>query len=1403
MDGSERRSYTVSGIPEGTVVTVGSNSGTVASGTTEVTVNFSDNTDSDPVFTMKLPEQYSGNIDATIELKVTDLDSDSSHTPATNIETVYYKVGVNGAADNVTLSIVQPKGNEDAGRNADGSIDASSAENGIPIEIKAKSSDTDGSEHFNVTIDDIPDDASMYVYDTANTNWVIVNKDTANVGDLTIVDNGDATWKITIENYDVSDGTYTTNYPKFIPIHNSDEEAIALKISAVTIDGTDTQTVATTLDINVEVEAVADAQVGDTLNSIDRNSDATDDIYAVVLDENNSGTTTIDLEAIYDNISNLNSYDNTTNGGGEASETLFVVLSNLASDFSVSGVGATYLGGDGTSRKWVISKDDLDKVDITTPVSYSGEVDFQLTYITTEEDGDSKTSTPQDVKVLVKPVAEATIISSTDVKEDILTKVNLDISQDDSGEALQQVRILASDVDGEDFTLYTDNTTDNPIAGAVDGYYVLTASQADSLYVKYEANYGGAENQTNTFEVKYITTDTVTGLTDGVNSGNLVHTSSEATTTYTLNLEAVTDGIAIDVANKTKVSGANVTTTDNNDDNVSYTEEVTINATGTFTVDVDISALTDADTTNSVADISDSSESATRLVVAGVPDGISVTGGALASSGSTNLWFVDIADITLDSPTKTHQIEFQVHDELADSIGTENIVSIKIYNEDTNAENIESATTNLKFIDNIDNGSGGTDTIEANLVVSNYDVVEDTNFNLGDFITVTHDTSHTDAIYSVAIKNLTHVELVDETSMTSYTDANGDIVYVVSGDKDTIANKLSAIELKPESNFNQNNDASSELEIDVTLTAYKSSNPSVKSTANEIFSDTEVTPVTDVVTTSEVITTDAQNGTDTLEDGNYNINISLSTVDNPAVTFVQASDDATEASTIKVTHASGIAGTLSWGGASASSVDLAQGVTIIANVPADQINNLTFSPLADKSGSVVLTYDIYSKETNASNIETSQGTINITVKPVADGLTLSNLGGENNEGSMVSITHDGTSNIGQATMADVDGSETITALFIDGVPNGFVVKIDSGSGSGVVLAQNAGDNGSGANTWNIPVSGGDVPLVYIEAQEDWSGTLSDLNLKTYVNDDGSIVLKEQTFSVVINAAADVVTINPTKTFDSAYSWTEINLNANMTDLDGSETMNIVLSAKSGSDALDESALFRLVDTTAITDAVFDNGTWTISNIAYDEINNVEMLYHDYNGTIEVKAQTADRTDGANISDTSTFISTEEFALDITASNSIDLSGESRDLKITGTTSPDSITGGSGDDTVYVDGLDTVDGGLGDDIVSLVDGTSIDITKFTNIEQIDLTDGDHAINSITVAEIIALTDGDNDLIFLGNDFNDVVSLKDETDKTWTKDTNQVTENGHTFDVYTNSSDVTVSVKIEDQINDSII
>jgi len=75
-----------------------------------------------------------------------------------------------------------------------------------------------------------------------------------------------------------------------------------------------------------------------------------------------------------------------------------------------------------------------------------------------------------------------------------------------------------------------------------------------------------------------------------------------------------------------------------------------------------------------------------------------------------------------------------------------------------------------------------------------------------------------------------------------------------------------------------------------------------------------------------------------------------------------------------------------------------------------------------------------------------------------------------------------------------------------------------------------------------------------------------------------------------------------------------------------------------------------------------------------------------------------------------------------------------------------------------------------------------------------------LTKLTLADVVGLTDSNNDLKIFG-DSSDAVELKNDSG-TWST-TSTVTENAETYNVYTNSGDTSVSVKIDTDINTTII
>jgi len=155
-----------------------------------------------------------------------------------------------------------------------------------------------------------------------------------------------------------------------------------------------------------------------------------------------------------------------------------------------------------------------------------------------------------------------------------------------------------------------------------------------------------------------------------------------------------------------------------------------------------------------------------------------------------------------------------------------------------------------------------------------------------------------------------------------------------------------------------------------------------------------------------------------------------------------------------------------------------------------------------------------------------------------------------------------------------------------------------------------------------------------------------------------------------------------------------------------------------------------------------------------------------------------------------------------------LSGRAGDDTLIGGEGNDSLYGEDGNDTLLFDSNDSIiDGGLGTDTLILTGSTNIDFATWNSdslrsIEVIDLTDGDHDLINLSNADILNMSSGNNEIYILGDSLDKVDFLDSEN---WKLGTIPVIEtiNGteHTFDVYTNADDPTVTVRVE-QVIDTI-
>lgn len=1426
IDGSENRWYTVSGVPVGTIVTVGSASG-VVDATGSVTVKFPSNTDIDPVFTLKFPEQYSGTVNGTITLKATDTAQGSATTGIIDeTDSVTFSITVTPVADTATLAVKQAVGSEDAGRTAGNTSSAGASsidapQNGINLDIKVTSDDKDGSETYTVVIGKIPDSGVIYYGDTTNGIVTInefgvvtgtnVNISVSNIGTDS---NGGSAWELTITNFG------NTVPLKFIPPHNSDLN-YTFEVRAKTVDGTNSGS-ETILNMNVDVIGVADIPINTTLNTTTVSSTTVN--YATTEQTLDSTGNTIELRSVYATPATIASYDS------DSSESLNIVVSGIDAGFGIE--GATFMGGSGEIRQWSFSQAQLNAgtVKITTPVDFSGTMAFNVKYITTESEGNSKTSDLVPVTIYVAPHAEGTIATATTINEDVKTQVNFGFTVHDTNEALTQVQIKISDVSTpSNFTLYYGNTATtldaavgNGHVTSVGGYYVLDATAANNIYALGASDKHGAY----AFEVKYTSQDTETNL-------STIDTSTETTVSYSLNVSPITDNI--DVTGAINAPGATVAGTN-----------VTVTAATTVTVNLDIWA---AESDNSDRDI-DGSEKATRFTITGVSEGVSVQGGVYSGdvwNGSAYVnsgrWTLDIADQTLDADGVQQPIVFIVNGD-ASTLQTSTMI-ITAYNSDTaTAEQNGTYTfTIIKDSSYTSTPTGGPAIIDTfTPAVTSTELFEEGTYTLDHLIDAT--------LSGTGSFSLILSGLPAGTTVSGATLVGGN--WEITGDVSNLSVILTSATVTLPADYNSFNNADSDkFTMNATMTTYDG----VTQNNQNLTISKPIYPVTDpmsVAVTGATTTEDStQAFTVTLTNPNDGVNTQL--IGNTLyIKVTEAYADSSESATGTLKDGSGTAITTTV----INPAGLAAGTYYTVDLSGYTVGtalNFQYTPGANRQGSVSIDAYTFNKEAHGwggaypaggdTATLVSHGTSTITFTASVDGIGSATITGSANEDTFTGALNRVQVN---APITLTDPSETIQSAMLDGIPVGFIVYYGADDSS-LVLAQNAGTSAThtgtfdlsgtavGYNQWVIPVSSGALPAkIYIQAPANWSGSINAADLRLYVSEAGSTALNEKTstVNVTINPVSDSVTLNTTKTFGNQYSSVALNLNANAVDLDGSERAVIILAGVST--LLSADAWFRIEGSAITADSDVSssyNATtheWTLSNVNALDLGNIKIYHPAYVGDVNVNVTMTDGAASAGTTATGT-----AFNMNLASTTTIDTTtlGTHND-KISGTTGADIISTGAGDDTINSGdgndiinagtGNDTIDAGIGNDVITL-DINSADVinggagtdtliftnigsinlsavTSLTNIEKIDLTaNGNQTLTGLTMQQIFNMSDtaSSSRTFTIEGDSGDVLSTV--TKGTWTESSQTV--NGiYTDHVYTSSSN-TLTLKVETIIDTS--
>lgn len=925
----------------------------------------------------------------------------------------------------------------------------------------------------------------------------------------------------------------------------------------------------------------------------------------------------------------------------------------------------------------------------------------------------------------------------------------------------------------------------------VDGYYVLTKEEANSVY--------GVNTVTNKLEGNFNLTVVYTVKdTDGQNTK-----TQDFTKIHTVTVQAITDTPTLSVTGLQSTDSSKVEI--KTDSTVHGNPTATIKAKGDFTISIKTQS---PDT--------DGSENVVEVELRGVPDGTSVEGArwAYQSAPNNNVWIIDGANLTsrdknIDIDGSSMDIKFSI-----DSANfTQQDITIITKTKDGN-DYQETATQKVQLNNELGftpgNGGGNGSPIIIDLAFKNATIYEDNDsvpstpnikdgqYYIGNSITVSPNAaSGTDGgKWTVTITDLP-LGVTLEGANYSYSEG-GKTYYVISGTYEAgnsganiahdVQNKLDQIKVHLPADKNSSQDSGSDKFLQMKFTATIQNESAGRYNAGTSVADTNITnilPVSDEMTIAIAVN-------NTTEDTATALSITLSNPNDGNKTeligntiYIKVTenwkDTAFAGSPGTLTDTSGkydVVWDTSKGSYKITPKNSADNFTV-----GSPITGLSYTPAQDRAGTVRFDVSTQNKETGSDVIYDSSEnkTINVTsVWDFTDGsATVSGTSTEDTSVTGGGVTLQNAVKLNITTSSTMDTSEKYTKVVLDGIPNGLTVYYKDTNGK-LVMASNQGATSTNGkyklnpndsssqeldrNKWQVAVgSNGVIPEIYVSAPTNWSGEFNFNTLLTL----SEYGLADKTFNttgnIKIDAFADGVTGSATKdTGAYIYNWTNLNLNAQMTDTDKSEVLNLKLSG------LSADAKFALINngngdfSGKGYSATRVGNDWEIKGVKFEDIGNLKFM-------------------------------------DTNASNSVTATGKTQELDASGVAiaGKESASHNFGE----VASIQNMDGTF------KFNGAEFDFStvgtissKLTNISTIDLRDSSsNEIKNLKLEDLLDMG-VTNEIKIIGGT-NDKVSFKNETGKTWTKGS-VVNEGGLDFDVYSIEGS-TKLVKIQTDINDQII
>ncbi len=1247
------------------------------------------------------PLDVAGRFSFEVKAKTVDVDEDTGDTTES--------IAITGGA-NLTMISVLPTASDPVLRMNGRAIGYEDTH--IPIALSPASSDPN--ETFNVRISDIPAGAKIF-YDG---------------NEITVPASGE----ITIPNFDAALPLDILPPPQSNVTMNL-QVAVQTEETA-TINGT-THTVTSAFTapapLSIQVKGLADAVTINPKADVEYDEAGLD-----------AGTDSVMLSDLIDGP--IVKVDD------DGSEVMTLRVSGLPEGFVLQG-GAMLTGSaTGVDRVWSVTEAQLAAAKIAVPDNFSGEVNFTVAGVTTENDGDSATGADVPLSFKVNPSPEATVMTDIEIVEDVPTPLNLAIvhQNGDTDETISAVRIAVDEAATSTYTLYVnDGGTLVPLSSlpVVNGYHELTPAQAANLEMQTAEHLDGPMAPLN-LEYK-ITDNAYQGNANGlpaVESDWQTHTVNVTATPVTDDIDHTTES----------VDGAAATTS-------VVGTHATLDAADTVTVRTKVTSPDH-----------DGSEHIVRVLIENVPVGVFVEGGQPVSATSWLLVMDGTDAIAIDDAGGEYlDINFVVS---TDAVGVngEEITINALVQDDGNEASSEAEVKGDETSWTLTTTFSGTVPGEDPAVINTWEYTgastnEDESFALSDMINagVTSQSTNPNTL-SIKITGFPEDTEIDGMVKTvidgeavwtaSVTTAAGDTPAQVQAKLDNLMDNI--IVTPPE---HANDDNAAPFAINAVLSATVEGG--VYPHEADFDATIPVNPITDPATlTIGVGPADADG---VIKESEQDIPIRISVTnpeDDPNATVIDGK------LYVQLSSAEGLeAGTLT-DGTNTYTLENVSGVPgvpdgdyyVIENVDIGDDVDLTFTPDNMTSGTLTVSSTIQNKETGAANTETVTVSEDIEVELDNNGVTIVANGATGNEAwnsyPESAIEIEGLS----VTLNDPD-SEEINAILLTGVPSGFLVFTGDNAGNATAseLSNNAG--GGALNTWVLSGDGEALPnYIAILPPRGWSGTLSNMEVVAISGETGLDFDRTDAAPLgdfVVNPRADGVIAADSTSFGNENEIVPLNLSVVMYNPgDGSvagapdqnnETATITLSG------VGPNAAF-FIGNTEITDGItYDAGTgdYTIEGLSQE---NLDAL-----GVRQEIANYDDGTPADGIEIGFSVVTVEHSVADgsVTSAPSAPSTGT-----VTLTIEPQLAT--NGDDNLIWTG-DVIDGLDGDDTVSLQPGDSLTgaqlMAGLENIETLDLgVNGANNITDLSAQNVRFMTDGDNELTINGTGDDQITLTNEWTD-----------------------------------------